>query len=130
MASRNRRTERASARALALLLDDGAEHVWIFAVERMTEMTTPLGVDAQEGGNQERGNVTCEDRLAERRHGGGEGAEVGGIAAELGNETRAPPDRHRRPFGVRLYAAPQGAKTCVFIGPKAAERGALQQLIN
>lgn len=49
---------RLGAGALALLLDDGAEHVWTFAVEQMTEMTTPLGVDAQEGDDEERGDVT------------------------------------------------------------------------
>ena len=64
-------------RPLALLLDDGAEHVRVVTVERMAQMATTGGVDAQERGDEQRGDVPRELWLAECGHGGGEAIERG-----------------------------------------------------
>ena len=53
------------ASAIALVLDDRTEHVWILAVERMSDVTTSGGVDAQEGGDEQRGDVAREHWLLE-----------------------------------------------------------------
>jgi hypothetical protein len=58
--------------AFALLLDDGAKHVRILTVERMPEVTRSSGEDAQEGGDEQRGDVSREHGLLECRHGSGD----------------------------------------------------------
>lgn len=60
---------------VALLLDDRAEHVGVLAVERMAEVSTPGGVDAQEGGDEQRGDVTREHGIAKRGNGSGSAVE-------------------------------------------------------
>lgn len=55
-----------------LLLDDGAEHVGILAVERMAEVPASGEVHAQEGRDEERADVAGEVGAAQRGDGLGE----------------------------------------------------------
>lgn len=52
------------AGARALLLDDGAQGVRVLALERMAEVASTGGIHPQEGGHEERRDVTCKRRLA------------------------------------------------------------------
>src|SRR5678815_204772 len=63
------------ASAISLVLDDRTEYVRVLPVERMTEVTTSSGVDAQEGGDEQRRDVAREHRLLKRWHGGGDAIE-------------------------------------------------------
>jgi len=72
--SRKRRAERSSARALWRCSSMMAPKtlVRVLAVERVAEMPASGQVDAQEGRDQQRGDVASEVGVAQRRHGVGE----------------------------------------------------------